>query len=80
MKRIEATSPDPIRLGGVGNLVAHQIEEQTGIEACSVVLGHLLRGGSRRRPTGCSPPTSATREELLLAGETAPWWPDGEAR
>ena len=72
VKRIEATSPDPIRLGGVGNLVAHQIEEQTGIEARSVVLGHLLRGGS---------PTAADRVlatnfghhaiELLLAGETA---------
>lgn len=34
------------RLGGVGETVAKQLEELTGKEARSVVLGHLLRGGS----------------------------------
>jgi ATP-dependent phosphofructokinase / diphosphate-dependent phosphofructokinase len=34
------------RLGGVGENVAHQLQELTGIETRSVVLGHLLRGGS----------------------------------
>ena len=38
-------SPDPVRLGGVGDFVAHSIEKQTGIETRCVVLGHLQRGG-----------------------------------
>jgi len=33
-------------LGGIGERLARQIEEQTGCEARSVVLGHLQRGGS----------------------------------
>ncbi|SIO33222.1 pyrophosphate-dependent phosphofructokinase [Singulisphaera sp. GP187] len=33
------------RLGGVGNVVADQIEKQTGYETRCVVLGHLQRGG-----------------------------------
>lgn len=35
-----------VRLGGVGALVAQQLERLTGKEARSLVLGHLLRGGS----------------------------------
>jgi 6-phosphofructokinase 1 len=34
------------RLGGIGDHVAHQIQEMTGKEARVVVLGHLLRGGT----------------------------------
>ncbi len=34
------------RLGGIGELVAAQLEELTGKEARTVVLGHLLRGGT----------------------------------
>src|SRR5581483_532158 len=34
------------RLGGIGELVAHQIESNTGKEARNLVLGHLQRGGS----------------------------------
>jgi 6-phosphofructokinase 1 len=34
------------RLGGLGDKVALQLQELTGKEARSVVLGHLLRGGS----------------------------------
>jgi 6-phosphofructokinase 1 len=33
------------RLGGVGNVVAEQIEKQTGFETRCVVLGHIQRGG-----------------------------------
>jgi len=33
-------------LGGIGERLARQIEEKTGQEARSVVLGHLQRGGS----------------------------------
>ena len=34
------------RLGGIGARVATELEERTGKEARTVVLGHLLRGGS----------------------------------
>jgi 6-phosphofructokinase 1 len=34
------------RLGGVGETVADQLQELTGQESRSIVLGHLLRGGS----------------------------------
>jgi len=38
-------SPDPIRLGGIGHVVAHQVQQCTGIESRVTVLGHLQRGG-----------------------------------
>ncbi len=43
--RVDPTSPDPIRLGGVGKFVADELERRTGIEARYVVLGHVQRGG-----------------------------------
>ncbi|MBI1375843.1 MAG: ATP-dependent 6-phosphofructokinase [Phycisphaera sp.] len=39
-------SPDPIRLGGVGKVVADQIQAKTGIEARATVLGYVQRGGT----------------------------------
>jgi 6-phosphofructokinase 1 len=39
-------STDPIRLGGIGQSVAHWIEERTGLESRITVLGHLQRGGT----------------------------------
>jgi 6-phosphofructokinase 1 len=35
-----------VRLGGVGNRIAEEIERRTGFEARTTVLGHVLRGGS----------------------------------
>jgi 6-phosphofructokinase 1 len=35
-----------VRLGGIGNLLAHEIERLTGFETRAVVLGHIQRGGS----------------------------------
>jgi ATP-dependent phosphofructokinase / diphosphate-dependent phosphofructokinase len=35
-----------VRLGGIGQLLGHQIEERTGIETRVTVLGHIQRGGS----------------------------------
>jgi 6-phosphofructokinase 1 len=35
-----------VRLGGVGNALAREIENRTGFETRSVVLGHIQRGGS----------------------------------
>lgn len=37
---------DPIQLGGIGELVAKRITENTGLETRFTVLGHLQRGGS----------------------------------
>ncbi|MBM4025021.1 MAG: ATP-dependent 6-phosphofructokinase [Planctomycetes bacterium] len=44
-KRI-AGSPDPIRLGGIGPVLADQIAECTGLECRAVILGHVQRGGT----------------------------------
>lgn len=44
--RIDPTSPDPVRLGGVGQVIATGIEAATGIETRVTVLGHVQRGGS----------------------------------
>src|SRR5215510_4131388 len=35
-----------VRLGGIGNALAAEIEKRTGFETRAVVLGHLQRGGS----------------------------------
>ncbi len=35
-----------VRLGGIGNVLAREIEKRTGFETRTVVLGHLQRGGS----------------------------------
>ncbi|MBT8486876.1 MAG: 6-phosphofructokinase [Phycisphaerales bacterium] len=50
--RHDPTSPDPIRLGGIGEQVANQISDRTGIETRTTVLGHVQRGG---------PPVAADR-------------------
>jgi 6-phosphofructokinase 1 len=50
------------RLGGIGEQVASQLAERTGKDARTVVLGHLLRGGS---------PTSFDRLASLRFGTAA---------
>ncbi len=35
-----------VRLGGIGNTLAAEIESRTGFETRAVVLGHIQRGGS----------------------------------
>ena len=44
--RIVEGSAEKIRLGGVGEKMARQIEDLTGIESRCTTLGHLQRGGS----------------------------------
>jgi 6-phosphofructokinase 1 len=39
-------SADPVRLGGIGNVVGSELEKCTGMETRVTVLGHLQRGGS----------------------------------
>jgi len=35
-----------VRLGGIGDLLARELEKRVGIETRAVVLGHVVRGGS----------------------------------
>jgi len=46
VNHVDETSPDPIRLGGVAKFVSDKMEEVTGLEARSMVLGHIQRGGT----------------------------------
>jgi 6-phosphofructokinase 1 len=46
IQRIVKESSDPIRLGGIGFVLGEQIEKITALETRTVVMGHLLRGGS----------------------------------
>ena len=45
VRKIIKDSTDPVRLGGIGNKLANDIEKITGLEARVTVLGHLQRGG-----------------------------------
>lgn len=46
VQRVVKESADPVRLGGIGFVLGEQIEKITGLETRTVVMGHLLRGGS----------------------------------
>ena len=39
-------SPDPIRLGGVSEVLCGQISAKTGLESRATILGHVQRGGT----------------------------------
>lgn len=45
-KKRDLKNPYPVKLGGVGNYLAEEIEKNVGIEARAAVLGHIQRGGS----------------------------------
>jgi len=44
--RTIADSPDPVRLGGIANVLHRQLEMCSGIEARATILGHVQRGGT----------------------------------
>lgn len=46
IQRIVKESSDPVRLGGIGFVLGEKIENLTGVETRTVVMGHLQRGGS----------------------------------
>ena len=46
VSKIIEDSADSIRLGGVGAVVADQLEKLTGSEARATTLGHIQRGGT----------------------------------
>jgi 6-phosphofructokinase 1 len=50
-------SHDPIRLGGIAQRLAMEIEDMTGVESRATVLGHIQRGG-----------TPSSRDRLLATG------------
>jgi 6-phosphofructokinase 1 len=45
--QVDESSPDPIRLGGIGNALRKQIEQRAPeLEVRTTVLGHIQRGGA----------------------------------
>jgi phosphofructokinase-like protein len=60
--RVVETSPDPVRLGGIGKFLSDKIEDETGVESRYVVLGHTQRGGT---------PVAADRVLSTLLGSHA---------
>jgi len=46
VQKIVKDSPDPLRLGGIANKLAYDIEKRTGQECRAVILGHVQRGGT----------------------------------
>jgi ATP-dependent phosphofructokinase / diphosphate-dependent phosphofructokinase len=46
VRKMITNSPDPIRLGGIANKLADDIEAATGLECRSTILGHVQRGGT----------------------------------
>ena len=45
VKEMDKKRTDPVRLGGIGELVAKTVEQETGLETRVTVLGHVQRGG-----------------------------------
>ena len=46
VKEMDKKRTDPVRLGGIGERIAKNIEDETGQETRVTVLGHIQRGGS----------------------------------
>src|SRR5512135_3013607 len=46
VREVDRKRTDPIRLGGIGEVIAKRIEDETGLETRVTVLGHVQRGGS----------------------------------
>jgi len=46
VQRMVKESADPVRLGGVGSVLGERLEQITGFQTRTTVMGHLQRGGS----------------------------------
>ena len=44
--KVDPSSPDPIKLGGVGKVLADEMQAKTGIDTRCTILGHVQRGGT----------------------------------
>ncbi|QTL98489.1 ATP-dependent 6-phosphofructokinase [Iocasia frigidifontis] len=62
VQKLIEDSPDPVRLGGIANKVAADLEEIVGLESRATILGHLQRGGT---------PTSYDRNLSTRYGKAA---------
>jgi phosphofructokinase-like protein len=70
VNRVDPTSPDPIRLGGIGQKIAAEIETATGIETRTVILGHVQRGGTPvPADRVLATEFGGTAVDILMAGE-----------
>ena len=70
-----------VRLGGVADQLAVEIEQRTGFESRSVVLGHVQRGGT---PTAFDRVLASrfgiAAIDAVHDGPSAPWWRCGPTR
>jgi len=62
VKKLDPTSPDPVKLGGIARQLAHNLEVVTGQDTRATVLGHVQRGGT---------PTAADRVLATRFGHEA---------
>jgi len=70
VSKVIENSPDPIRLGGIGNKVANDLEQLVGLEARATILGHLQRGGTPSAYDRILSTRYGTEAvELLMAGK-----------
>ncbi|GAB3769325.1 ATP-dependent 6-phosphofructokinase [Ramlibacter monticola] len=46
VRQVVADSPDPLRLGGVCNVLEHHLSQRVGSEVRTAILGHVQRGGT----------------------------------
>jgi phosphofructokinase-like protein len=62
VRQVVEGSPEPLRLGGVGAVIAHELEAALPFETRYAILGHVQRGG---------PPTAADRMLAIRFGAAA---------
>jgi 6-phosphofructokinase 1 len=46
IKNVVEDSPDPVRLGGIGHVLAEQVKPHVNSEVRTTILGHMQRGGT----------------------------------
>ena len=54
------------RLGGIGRLLEHEIEQRTGFETRATVLGHIQRGGTPRAFDEVVPAAGSTHSAVRI--------------
>lgn len=70
VSKVIPSSPEPLRLGGIGQRLADEIESLTGVESRATVLGHIQRGGvPTSRDRVLSTGFGVKAAELALNGE-----------
>ena len=63
-------SPDPIRLGGVSEVLSEQIGKRTDLETRATILGHVQRGGTPcAADRGRAPELRGAAARLLSEGQ-----------